>query len=139
MRQAELLAADLTCARDHVAFVEKEVRRLRLPVSPASAPEAVVVRSTGKPIAGAVVPVPTPFDRLRRFIDRNGEHGFIDLRSPGVSRIRFQFLKRRALQSEAGRVLGYAADGEYWIPNAVFEEVVGGEGAGDASRRRPVE
>ena len=34
---AELLEADLICARDHVAFVEKEVRRLGAPVSPACA------------------------------------------------------------------------------------------------------
>jgi hypothetical protein len=35
LTRAQLLAADLTCARDHVAFVDAEVRRLGLPVTKA--------------------------------------------------------------------------------------------------------
>jgi hypothetical protein len=132
----ELLAAVLSCHRDHVVFVDNEVAGgPEWTVRAARAPEAVDPGSVRKPIASTVVPPATPFDRLQRFIDRNSEDGFIDLRSPGLSRIRFQFLKRRALQSKAGRVLGYAADGEFWIPNDVFEEVVGGEREAEALKK----
>src|SRR5208282_3989839 len=50
--RAELLEADLICARDHVAFVEKEVRRLGVPVSPAGAPPT----NTAPDGSGAVAP-----------------------------------------------------------------------------------
>ena len=75
---------------------------------------------------GAVVPATTPFDRLRRFINRNRRRGFIDLRKPGLARIRFKLLKLRAMRSKDARVLGYVADGEYWIPGDRFEVVAGG-------------
>ena len=130
MPRAELLAAVLTCAHDHVAFVEKEVRRLGVPVSPASASEAVGVTSTGKPIVGAVVPGPTPFDRLRRFINGNSKRGFIDLRPPRPSRLRFIVLKLRAMRSKAARAPVYVGEHngakEYWFPGDVFAEVAGG-------------
>jgi hypothetical protein len=143
--RTELLAADLTCARDHVAFVEQEVRRLRVPVSRARAPEAVDVGSARLPIAGAVVPaaapVPatTPFDRLRRFINHNNRaKGFIDLRAPCLTRGCFQ-LKLRALHSKPKRVLGYLGqhDGqkEYWIPSDQFDEVAGGAYEGQTLKK----
>jgi Domain of unknown function (DUF927) len=116
--RAELLAADLTCARDHVAFVEKEVRRLRVPVSPARAQGVVVVRSTDKPIADAVVPGPTPFDRLRRFIDPNiisqrGERDKIRMTLRN-GQLAFVYIGERDGQIE------------YWLPNDLFAEVAGG-------------
>jgi hypothetical protein len=130
LSRAEHLAADLTIARDHVAFVDQEVRRLRVPVSRASAPEAAAMGSARQRIAGAVVPaaapVPTttPFDRLRRFINHNNRtKSFLDLRAPRLSQLRFK--------QQSKPVLGYVAAGEYWIPGDRFEEVAGS--ARDAS------
>ena len=61
LTRAELLAADLTCARDHVAFVEKEVRRLKVPVCPA----------TAQPVANGAVGVTDRalLKRLKRYLD----------------------------------------------------------------------
>jgi len=122
LTKQELLAALLTCERDHVAFIDQEVKELGLLVmSTPGAPTAILPQPA---LAGAVVAAPTPFDRLRRFINRNsrkGRHGFVDLRSPGLSRLGFKL--RVQLK---GPVLGYIADGEYWIRGDVFEEVAGG-------------
>jgi hypothetical protein len=128
--RAELLAANLTCARDHVAFVEQEVRRLGVPVSRASTPKAVAVGSARQLIARTVVPAVAPFDRLRRFINHNDRaKSFIDLRAPRLSQLRFK------QQSKNAAVLGYVADGEYWIPGDRFEEVVGGSREASAVKK----
>jgi hypothetical protein len=93
---------------------------------------ALVIPTTGaqKSVAGAVVPATTPFDRLRRFINRNNVHGFVDLRSPGLNRLRFKLLKRRAMRSKGARALVYVGEHngrkEYWFPGDRFEEVAGG-------------
>jgi hypothetical protein len=121
--EAELLAAVLSCHRDHVAFVDNEVAGGPSWINEvAVAPEVVAAGPAPKPIAGvvvsaAVVPLMTAFDRLRHFINANRQRGFIDLRKPGLG-------TRRLIQS--GRVPGYVADGEYWIPGARFEQVAGG-------------
>ena len=61
----------------------------------------------------------TPFDRLQRYINRNMRGGFIDLRSCLRGKLRI-------MPPKGARVLGYMADGEYWIRGDVFEEVAGG-------------
>jgi hypothetical protein len=115
----ELLAAVLSCHRDHVAFVDNEVAGgPEWSSIPARAPEVVDPGSVRKPVARAIVPVPTPFDRLRRFINRNMRGGFIDLRS----RLRS---KLRVMPPKGPRDLGYMANGEYWIPGDRFEQVAG--------------
>ena len=124
--EAELLTAVLSCHRDHVAFVENEVAGgPEWSTVATRAHEVVAAGSAGKPMAGAAVPGTTPFDRLRRFINHNRRSGlrsgFIDLRSPRS--IRF---KLRMMRPRGARVLGYVADGEYWIPDARFAEVAGG-------------
>jgi hypothetical protein len=117
------LAAVLSCHRDHVAFVDSEVAGgPEWTVSAARASEVVDPGSLRKPIARAV---PTPFDRLPRFINRHRKRGFIDLRAPGLTRQRFR-LKLLALQTKNASLLGYVAAGEYWIPGPVFERVAGG-------------
>jgi hypothetical protein len=125
--EAELLAAILSCHRDHVAFVDNEVAGgPEWSTVAAHAPEVVAAGSAGKPMAGAVVPATTPFDRLRRFINHNSHnsrHGFIDLRLPGLSRLGFRL---RVQRLKGAPVLGYVTDGEYWIPGARFEQVAGG-------------
>jgi Domain of unknown function (DUF927) len=123
--EAELLAAILSCHRDHVAFVDNEVAGGPSWIDEAAVAQVVVAAGPApKPIAGVVVPavgtvvpVMTGFDRLRRFINANRQRGFIDLSRPRLG-------TRRLIQS--GRVLGYIADGEYWIPGDRFEEVAGG-------------
>ena len=108
--EAELLAAILSCHRDHVAFVDNEVAGGPSWIKEvAVAPEVVAAGPAPKPIAGvvvsaAVVPLMTAFDRLRHFINANRQRGFIDLRelllsprTPSVAAIR------------PGRVLGIGA------------------------------
>ena len=57
----ELLAAILSCHRDHVAFVDNEVvGGPPWSVGAAAVPEVVDPGTVRKPIAGAVVPVPDP-------------------------------------------------------------------------------
>ncbi len=126
----ELLAAILSCHRDHVTFVDNEVAGGPSWTVDTAVAQVVVAEDTALagvvvPAVGTVVPATTPFDRLRRFINRNSRNskrGFIDLRSPGLTRFR---LKLR-MQRLKGPVLGYIADGEYWIPSDPFEAVAGG-------------
>ena len=122
--EAEVLEALLTCHRDHVAFIDEQLN------IPAGSRPAIIhgatATTTREPIAVlAVVPATTPFDRLRRFINRNqARHGFIDLRSPGSRQTSLQTWLRA--RSKGAPVLGYIADGEYWFPDAQFEQVAGG-------------
>jgi hypothetical protein len=120
--EAEVLAALLTCHRDHVAFIDEQLN-----LAPGRTPAIIrsaTATTTREQIAHAVVPGPTPLERLRRYVKRR--RGFIDLRSPGLSRLRFKLLKLRALQSQSGRVPGYVADGEYWVPDDVLQELAPG-------------
>jgi hypothetical protein len=70
--QKELLSAVLMCERDHVAFVDQEVRRLRALVLPAP--------GTQKAVAAIVAPAKTPLARLNRYLKNNIADGPIDLR-----------------------------------------------------------
>jgi hypothetical protein len=123
LTKEELLAAILVCERDHVAFIDNEVRELGVLVMPTTGAQKTVAGAVVP--ATAVVPAMTPFDRLRRYINHNRGGGFIDLRSPGLSRLRFK-LKLSLRRSRGQRVVSYAADGEYWIPGGRFEKVAGG-------------
>jgi hypothetical protein len=75
-----------------------------------------------------VVPSDSSFDRLRRFINHNRQRrysrprGFIDSRCERIS------FKQRLwrFRMDGSPVLGYIADGEYWILDKRFEEAVGG-------------
>jgi hypothetical protein len=114
----ELLDAVLSCHRDHVAFVDNEVTGGPEWSSLAvRAPEVVDPGSVRKPIASAVVPVPTPFDRLQHFIDRNiipqrGKRGKLGMTLRNGQRT-FVYIVERD-----GRT-------EYWFPNDLFEEIAG--------------
>ena len=119
--EAEILAALLTCERDHVAFIDRELSAVPARFFSAhGAPTAI----TQQPVlAGAVVAAATPFARLRRYIDRNHRRGFIDIRS---SRFGNLFYKLGLRRSKGAPVLGYIARGEYWFPYERFEQVAGG-------------
>jgi len=124
---AEVLAALLTCHRDHVAFIDEQLKtppgsRLAIIRSPTAT-------TTREPINSAVVvPPATPFDRLRRFINinRNRKGGFINLH--GLSSLRFR-LKLLALQTKNAPLLGYVGEHngqkEYLLPSERFEEIAG--------------
>ena len=132
--EEEVLAALLTCHRDHVAFIDEQ---LKIPAGTRPAiTHSPTAATTREPIAPAVVPAPTPFDRLQRFINRHRRGGFIDVRAPGLSRLRFQAMKRRALKSKHARVLGYVAGDEYLIPGTVFDEVAGGSYDGQTLKKQ---
>jgi len=144
LTKQELLAAILVCERDHVAFIDQEVRELRLLVTPTTGAPIAVAEGTalaggGVSVAGVVVPVLTPFDRLRRFINANRRRGFIDLRKPGLTRIRFKLLKLRVKRSKGARVLVYVGEHngqtEYLFPGDVFQEVAGGSGEASALKK----
>ena len=136
--EAEVLEALLTCHRDHVAFIDE---LLNIPEGRRTAIiHGATATTTQKPIAVAVVPGPTPFDRLRRFINRNiRRRGFIDLRTPGLSRLRFKLLKLRAMRSQNLRAPVYVGehDGakEYWFPGDRFAEIAGGTGEASALKK----
>ena len=121
LTKEELLAAILVCERDHVAFVDKEVRELG----------ALVMPTTGaqKSVAGAVVVATTPIERLQRFINGNNKR-FIDLRKPSLGRLRFKDRRRRALESKDEYALVYVGEHngqkEYWFTDDWFTEVAGG-------------
>lgn len=64
--EAELLEALLTCERDDVAFIDRELGFAPArAISAHGAPSAISKQTAG---AGAVVPATTRFDRLKRFI-----------------------------------------------------------------------
>ena len=107
----ELLAAILSCHRDHIAFVDNEVAGGPSWTKEAAGAQAVVAAGSPlKPVAGAVVGAATPFDRLRRYINRYSKGGFIDLRKPGLTRIRFKLLKLRARRSKGACALVYVGE-----------------------------
>jgi hypothetical protein len=116
--EAEILEALLTCERDHVAFVDGELGHV--------SPRAISTHRAPTPI---VVPSGSPFDRLQRYVNRNRQRpyskhsiwrGFIDSR---CSRLSF---KQRLWRLKGAPVLGYIANGEYWIPDGRFEKIAGG-------------
>ena len=129
--EAELLAALLTCERDHVAFVDRELGVVPARAITAHGAPAAIPQQPALP--GAVVAATTPFDRLRRFINGNSKRGFIDLRKPGMSRLRFKLLKRRTMKSKSPRDPVYVGEHngekEYWFKGDRFAEVAGGEAA----------
>jgi hypothetical protein len=72
--EVEVLEALLTCHRDHVAFIDQQLK------IPAGSRPALIRNSVPpmpqEPINGAlVVPARAPFDRLRRYINHNKQQG----------------------------------------------------------------
>ena len=79
----------------------------------------VAAGSARKPIAGAVVPTPTAFARLRKFILENRERGFVDLRVPPVERLK--------IAKPKGYIGRHGGKSEYWLTGTRFEAIVGGK------------
>jgi hypothetical protein len=116
---AELLAADLTCARDHVAFVEKEVRRLGVPVSPAGAQPTNTAQDGSGTLA---VPDRSPLTRLTQYLEAKIPNGLIDLRDPATA-----LPQNHDHDNSPGYIGIHDGAVEIWLSNARFEKIAGGK------------
>ncbi len=125
--RAELLEADLICARDHVAFVEKEVRRLGVPVSPASAPPI-----NAAPVANSAVAAPdgSPLGRLKQYLDAKIPNGLIDLRDSAT-----ELPEDHDHDNSPGYIGIHDGAVEIWLSNVRFEKIAGGKRDGQALKR----
>jgi hypothetical protein len=127
LTRAELLAADLTCARDHIAFVEKEVRRLKVPVSPATAHP-----THAAPVANGAVGATdrSPLARLKRYLDANIPHGLIDLRDPAT-----ELPEDHDQEKSPGYIGIHDNKIELWFSNGRLEKIAGGKREGRALKQ----
>jgi Domain of unknown function (DUF927) len=102
---AELLAAILTCERDHVAFIAKALGgayALAANQSAAATPR-------------------TPFEALKAYLFGPVAKSFIDLRKAGAS------VPPGHVHASAPGYLGlYRGNKEIWLPYACFERIAGG-------------
>jgi hypothetical protein len=114
-------------ARDHVAFVEKEVRRLGVPVSPAGGQ-----LTNAAPIASGAVAVPdrSPLARLKQYLDANIPDGLIDLRDPATA-----LPEDHDHDSSPGYIGIHDGQIEIWFSNVRFEKIAGGKRAGRALKQ----
>jgi hypothetical protein len=130
--EAEVLDGLLTCHRDHVAFVDEQLR-----IKPGSSPAIIRVQpaatTTREPTNSAAgVPVATPFDRLQEFINRN-RTDFLDLDEPDLTSLRFKLHKRDRLHAmgtkdESALVYVREHEGrrEYLFHRDQFTKIAGG-------------
>ena len=125
--RAELLEADLICARDHVAFVEKEVRRLGVPVSPAGAQPTNTAPDGSGTIA---VSDGSPLARLKQYLDANIPNGLIDLRDSAT-----KLPQNHDHDNSPGYIGIHDGAVEIWLSNARFEKIAGGKRDGQALKR----
>ena len=127
MDRAELLEADLICARDHVAFVEKEVRRLGVPVSPAGAQPTNTAPDASGTIA---VPDGSPLAKLKQYLDANIPNGLIDLRDSAT-----KLPQNHDHDNSPGYIGIHDGAVEIWLSNAQFEKIAGGKRDSQALKR----
>jgi hypothetical protein len=125
--RAELLAADLICARDHVAFVDKEVRRLGVPVTSASAPP-----SNAAPTANGTIAAPDslPLARLKQYLEANIPHGLIDVRDPAT-----ELPEDHDHDNAPGYIGVHDKKIELWFSNVQFEKIARGKREGRTLKR----
>ena len=98
---AELLGAVLTCERDHVAFVAKELGE--------------AVASAGNPIAAAKS---SPYARLKAYVFGPARKKFIDLREPARA-------CRRGISTTAlpATWASYGGNKVIWLPYVCFAQI----------------
>jgi Domain of unknown function (DUF927) len=113
--EAEMLEALWTCQRDHLAFVDQELGHA--PARAISFVGASTAVAQPPALAGAVTPAATPFDRLRRFIDRNiiPQRGERDQLSVPLRNGQLTFVYLREHHGQE----------EYWFPGDLFAEIAG--------------
>jgi hypothetical protein len=107
---AEMLEAVLTCERDHVAFIAKEL--------------GGAGASTANPIAAAS---PSAYARMRAYIFGPARKRFIDLRKPGA-----RVPPGHVHDTAAGYLGLHKGNEEIWLPYACFERFAGGSDAAKA-------
>ena len=119
--EAELLAAILSCHRDHVAFVDNEVAGgPGWTAGAVRAQEVVAAASAPKPIAGAVVPAATalrPFATLSSIATASAASSTCARPAASFGLIPIEGRARPRL---------HRATAEYWLPGDRFEQVAGG-------------
>ena len=122
--QEGLLAAILVCERDHVAFVDQEVRRLGALLIPA--PGAQGVKPTLAANEGFVGLAKTPLIKLNDYLAANIPNGLIDLRGEGVE------LPENHDHAKAPGYIGiHDKKIEIWLSNDRFEKIAGGRRKGN--------
>ena len=136
--EAELLDAIISCHRDHVLFVDAELKLAGVPVMPApnaqrpflgqsaiATPTAIAAQTT---IAGIAVPAEQLFRRASKFVNDNRKGGFVDVRKSGADKPRLGGARKTL--AKGAPVLGYIGEQdnaeEYWIPGPIFKTVAGG-------------
>jgi Domain of unknown function (DUF927) len=109
--EADLLEAVMTCERDHIAFIAKELGgAYALDANPNAA---------GAP--------PTPYEALKAYLNGPLAKTFINLRTPGAT------VRPGYVHDTAPGYLGqYRGNKEIWLPYACFERIAGGSDAAKA-------
>jgi hypothetical protein len=126
--EPELLEALLTCHRDHVEFIDRELGFVptRAIAAPSAQGGAV---ATPTAIPGVLAPAERLFRRARKFVNDNRKGGFIDLRKPSADKPPPGGARKTL--AKGAPVLGYigehADQKEYWIPGPIFRKMALGE------------
>jgi hypothetical protein len=110
--EAELLAAVLSCHRDHVAFVDNQVAKHF--GSPHSTP-------TTSPSLSHATPAATPLASLGKYLFGPAQSSFIDLDQPGAT--------GRGAPANAVFVGRHKGQPEFWLTSSFLETLVGGPAA----------
>jgi hypothetical protein len=119
LTRQELLAAVLTCTRDHVAFIDNEVKRLGVPVfggGGARSTNAVKI-----PSGALVVSKRSSLSRLKRYLIDNIPDGLIDLRDPST-----ELPENHDHDNALGYIGLHDKKIRIWLSNTQFEKVAGG-------------
>jgi hypothetical protein len=112
---AELLKAVLTCERDHVAFVAKEL--------------GGAVATGANPVAASAPRM--PYEALKAYLNGPVARKFINLRKAGAR------VPPGHVHAHAPGYLGlHQGNKEIWLPNARFERVAGREEPGQSIEGR---
>lgn len=109
--EADLLEAVMSCERDHLAFIAKELGG---------------VYAFGASQSAAAAPR-TPYEALRAYVNGPLAKTFINLRTPGAS------VPPGHMHASASGYLGlYRGNREIWLSYACFERIAGGKVAAQA-------
>jgi hypothetical protein len=119
LTKQELLAALLTCECDHVAFIDAEVRRLRVPVTN---PDVQLLNPA--PVATGTVAAAnrTPLVRLEQYLLAKIPNGLIDLRNSAT-----ELPADHDHDDSPGYIGIHDGTVELWLSNVQFEKIAGGK------------
>jgi len=109
--EEEVLAALLTCQRDHVAFVDREYG-----IAGAPSPGAASTRGS----VSSAVEALRPLDRLRKYL-RDHAASFVRAWSSAA--------EQRKIADPRGYIGVHRGQPEYWLADARFQSIAGGKNA----------